>query len=264
MYQYIVKVLNDSDLLRYFEDFREKCVANSVTTEDFKILKDHYINFILAETPINGAVEVRRIFPKVLNIYSSMNNIRGTESGRLSRYPYTFDDLRYNDINSRDIGRDRRLTRQESALASAAIHRKEELKQYEIERQMNLLRRIQPISEVHDKLEKGPATQVHHIFPKADFPEIAASLENLIKLTPSQHYGGAHPQNDTHSINHIYQITCLLSKSRTIEDSLNRGEDYYSKENFIHVINTGYSLKWPDNLSFYEINAKLRSLFSKI
>lgn len=43
-------------------------------------------------------------------------------------------------------------------------------------------------------------TQAHHIFPKNEFPEIMHYVENLIMLTPNQHYSYAHPNNNTYII----------------------------------------------------------------
>ena len=119
---------------------------------------------------------------------------------------------------------------------------------------MNLLRKIQIESEVKDQYRVGEATQVHHIFPKSEFTQIAHYLENLIKLTATQHYTKAHPNNKTQIVNKDYQLVCLLAKSQTIEDSLKRvGEKYYRKESFIVVINTGLDAGLSITLSFKEI-----------
>lgn len=69
---------------------------------------------------------------------------------------------------------------------------------------MNLLRKIQVESEVHDQWGNGEATQVHHILPKSQFPQLAHYLENLIKLTATQHFTKAHPDNKTQEINRDY------------------------------------------------------------
>ena len=64
---------------------------------------------------INGEVEVRRIFTKVLNVYSAENGIQGTERGRLSPDIIYFSDLMYNRKNWRDIDKAKAQTRQEAA-----------------------------------------------------------------------------------------------------------------------------------------------------
>lgn len=49
----------------------------------------------------------------------------------------------------------------------------------------NVKRQQGDVSEVHDELSTGIATEVHHIFPKSQFPTIATYYENLILLTSS-------------------------------------------------------------------------------
>ena len=128
---------------------------------------------------------------------------------------------------------------------------------------MNLLRKIQVESEVYDQWGNGEATQVHHIFPKSQFPQLAHYLENLIKLTATQHFTKAHPDNKTQEINRDYQLTCLLAKANTIESSLNAvGDKYYRKESFIFVINTGLDVHLSATLSFLEIKSMLVQLYN--
>ena len=101
LYAYIVKVLGDSGILKYFEQFREACQNGTITQLEFKELKDRYTRFIIGNTAINGEVEVARIFTKVINVYSAENDIQGTEKGRLSKDIIAFSDLMYNRKNWR-------------------------------------------------------------------------------------------------------------------------------------------------------------------
>ena len=180
LYIYITKVLLDSNILRLFEDFKDKCKKCKVTQQDYKELKDKYTRFIIGNTAINGVVEVYRIFTKIINVYAAENDIRGTEKGRLSKDIISFSDLMYNRKNWRDIDKAKAQTRQEAATAEE-IKLQEEYDAYQVTKAMNLLRKIQTESEVKDQYANGDATQVHHIFPKSEFPEIAHYLENLIK-----------------------------------------------------------------------------------
>ena len=130
---------------------------------------------------------------------------------------------------------------------------------------MNLLRKIQIESEVKDQFENGEATQVHHIFPKSQFPMIVHYLENLIKLTATQHFTKVHPSNNTQVINKDYQFICLIAKSKTIEDSLKTiGEKYYRKESFVYVINIGLDAELSMKLTFPEIRSQVRLLYNVI
>lgn len=262
LYCYLLKVLGDSGILRYFDEYRDKCQHGSATNADFADLKVRYERFIIGFTPINTAVEVRRIYAKVLNIYAAENHINGTEKGLMSKYATTFSDLMYNRKNWRDLNKDKSITRQDAATQDD-IEQQEAYNAYYVQKAMNLLRKIQVESEVKDRMGVGEATQVHHIFPKSEFPQIAHYLENLIKLTAQQHCTLAHPKNNTKEVNRDYQLTCLLAKSDTIEKSLKKyGEKYYRKESFVRVINIGLKSDVRVNMSFGEIKEMLIQLYN--
>ena len=264
LYIYITKVLADSNFLRIFDEYRDKAKKGAATKNDFAYLKEKYERFIIGNTAINGVVEVRRIFTKVFNVYCCENGIQGTEKGRQSKYAITFSDLMYNRINWRDVDKSKAQTRTQ-AVSPDEIRQQQEYDTYQVTKAMNLLRKIQIESEVKDQYGNGEATQVHHIFPKSDFPEIAHYLENLIKLTATQHFTKAHPNNRTQIINRDYQLICLLAKSQTIEQSLQRvGEKYYRKESFIVVINTGLDTDMSMSLSFDQIRTQLRYIYNNI
>lgn len=261
---YIMQVLTDSNMLKYFERFKNVCEeGNEIAKKaEFKELKERYARFIIGNTKINGEVEVHRIFTKVMNIYAAENGIQGTERGHLSPDIIYFSDLMYNRKNWRDIDKAKSTTRQEAALTEEQ-KQQDAYDSYQVTKAMNLLRKIQVESEVKDQFANGEATQVHHIFPKSQYPMIAHYLENLIKLTATQHYTKAHPSNKTQVTNKDYQLICLLAKSKTIEESLKKiGEKYYRKESFIYVINTGLDTELSMKLTFPEIRSQLRLLYN--
>ncbi len=92
------------------------------------------------------------------------------------------------------------------------------------------------LSEVKQEKEESQATQIHHIFPIQDFPIIANYIENLIALTPNQHFIYAHPNNQTRLIDKDFQYICLLAKTTTI---LNDAQGVYDWNDYIVVLNTG-------------------------
>lgn len=257
LYCYFRKVMVDSGMWKYFQEYIDKSIKGDATKEDYLYLRNKFIRFMIGNTNINGEVEVRRIFPKILNIFAVDNGICGSERGTISKYQFTFSDLMYNRKNWRDVNKDKSMTRQEAA--DEAINTQQEaFNDYYIKKAMALIRKIQTESEVHDQWNTGAATQVHHIFPKAQFPEIAHYVENLILLTASQHYTKAHPNNNTQVVDRDYQLVLLLAKSDTIEKSLKLvGDKYYRKESFVFVINTGLSVDWSTSLSFPEIRRML-------
>jgi hypothetical protein len=264
LYEYIIKVLQDSDILENFEAFKDTYLSGQATQTDFAELKTKYEDFILHYTPINQRVEIRRIFTKIINPYAVENRIAGTIRGRMSKNIMNFSDLMYNRENWRDIYADKSkgITRQEfeSTLDNQVA---ETYNKYLVQKMTNQIKRKYQTSEVSDEWANGEATQVHHIFMKSDFPQIAHYLENLIKLTPTQHYTKAHPNNNTQVIDRNYQYICLVSKSNSIEISLNNSEDFYSTKNFVFVVNTGLSTNLSNDANLQEIRGFLARAYNR-
>jgi len=266
LYNYFIKVLSDSNMLRFFDDFKLKCSSGKITNDDFKNLKTRFQKFIIGNTAINGKVEVNRFFPKILNVFSCQNNIQGTIKGRLSERPIYYDDLMYNRLNWRDIDKNKNISRNEAVSKSKTFtnYKNDAYSDYQVKKAMNIIRKMYSSSEIKDQWSNGEATQVHHIFPKSEFIELAYYLENLIKLTPTQHYTKAHPSNNTQNINPDYQMTCLLAKTDSIENSLLKGEFIYRKESLIYVINTGLSTTLNSNINFKEIKQELCIIYNRM
>lgn len=250
---YIEKVLKDSGIFPLFEQFFQKQNKDS-----FKALKDGYTNFIIKNTPINGTLECGRIFTKVLNPLAYKYKKRGTLRGHLSRNAVTRDMLLYNQPNWRDILSDKPkdMTRQEYL----ALHPELEdnrMDCYHIKRAKSRLRDFNDQyrnsrSELYEERHMAnPATQMHHIFPAGDFPAIADEIENLIALTPTQHYSYAHPNNQTRYVDKNYQRLCLTAKVYSIRDNLlgnGREPVIYDFDSLKHVLNIGL-----DTLEFDEV-----------
>lgn len=261
LYCYFEKVLTDSGFWRYFIDYKN----NPQTKESFNELKARYTRFIIGHTAINGEVEVHRIFPKILNVFAVENQLKGSEKGHISKYVFTFSDLMYNRKNWRDLNKDKSITRQEAELQDVDLEQQEAYNAYYVQKAIAVIRKIHSESEVHDQWGNGEATQVHHIFPKSDFPQIAHYIENLVLLTATQHNTKAHPSNKTQQINKDYQLTCLLAKAASIENSLLRfGEKYYRKESFVYVIYIGLSTKIDIEISFADLKTKLIQIYNKV
>ena len=175
----------------------------------------------------------------------------------------------YNRKNWRDVSKLRSETRQEYETRAKQIveNRKNAFVRFTTEKAKRLIRiRCQDISEVHDGLAVGQATQVHHIFPKSDYLEIESYLENLILLTATQHSTKAHPQNNTRIVDKDYQLLCLLSKSSSVKISVEELKDgFYSKEDFVFVLNTGIKSNniFDINKTFEEIERKITFEYHK-
>lgn len=262
MFEYVCKVLKDSDLFIYFEGFKNLYASGKATKSDFQYLKDKFIDFTISNTPINTPVEVRRIFPKIINLYACENKIAGTEKGYMSDHIITFSELMYNRLNWRDVGKSKEITRQEFEITNAPNH-VSDYNSYLISKAMNQVRRRYKVSEINDEWANSEATEVHHIFMKHEFPQLAAILENLVKLTPTQHRNKAHPNGNYRVINKDYQYICLIAKSNSIEFSLNNGEDFYSLESFVFVINTGLTENLSEKSSINQIRQFLARAYNR-
>lgn len=240
---YIEKVLRDSDIFIAFEMF-----FSHQTAPWFDSLKDSYTNFIIANTPINGEVEVHRIFTKVLNPLAYVRNAYGAERGHISKDIITFDMLMYNRKNFRDIysAKPKDVTRKEHVTSGAMVtpsgaaltaylvgRAKRYVRQYNID--FNGGR-----PEYTPESGGLPGNHVHHIFPEAMFPTLADVVENLICLTPGQHLSRAHPGGNTGRIDTNYQALLLVAKSDTIEQDYNASRGFYDFDRFIDVLVTGY------------------------
>src|SRR5699024_547644 len=177
----------------------------------FFCLKDSQEKFISSNTPINGNTEVRRIFTKVLNPLAYDRRKCGTERGRISKHIITYSQLMYNRENFRDLNADKPkgMTRNEWKEKRRNKINKDYYK-YQSAKAKRSLRKFNDqyrdgISEVHDEFGAGLATQIHHIFPENQYPEISMYLENIVALIHTQHMTKEHPLNNTLIIDSEYQ-----------------------------------------------------------
>ncbi len=244
---YIEKVLKDSSMYRAFEYFFKMQDKNS-----FKKLKDNYTEFTIQNTPINGTTECGRIFTKVLNPLACKYRKCGTERGHISKDVITQDMIMYNQRNWRDILSEKPKDMTRVEYESILPKQDDYMTTYRINRAKRNLRRFNDKyrngkTEVNDiRHNVDLATQMHHIFPASEFPTIADYMENLIALTPTQHFLYAHPNNNTQYVDRAYQYLCLLAKTGIIRDNLlSQGEkpiiyDFYLYQTVLSTgLNTG-------------------------
>lgn len=243
---YLEKVLKDSDIWKSFEDFFYKQDKNSLYE-----LRNKYVSFIIENTAITKELEPIRIFNPMLNILSFKYKKLGSKSGEVSIINYN--DLLYNRPNWRDVKKDKSLSREEF---NAQFFEKEidneKFYKYQIEKAKRLVKTIHSFSEIH-RFDAYPATQAHHIFLSSQFPELADIPENIIAITPNQHFYRSHPNNKTSFLDKSYQAICLISKLDSIEIDYRNGNGNYTKEKFIDVINTGLEQNFSYTVDFEEL-----------
>lgn len=177
-------------------------------------------------------------------------------------------DLMYNRVNWRDQDQKQKsLTRQKAITTETKQINQDFYIDYQVNKAIRKVREKQGnISEVHDNLANGIATEVHHIFPKSEFPELASYFENLILLTSSQHRQKAHPKSNFRLIDKEYQLMCLLAKSYTIEEYIKvHGESFYTKKSFLLVVNKGTSSEaLHENDSFNTIRRFIYEYYNQV
>ena len=242
LYEYISKVLLDSGLMKPFEDF-----FRIQTKDSYKEVRDNFISFTINNTKINGEKECGRIFTKIINPLAFKLKKLGTKNGRISEFVITLNDLQYNRPNWRDelSGKDKSVTRSEYEPTVAQLQARA-LATYTVNKAKKAVRKFNDIfnngqTEVCQSTELVKATQAHHIFTQSDYPSIADFIENLIMLTPNQHFSMAHPNNKTQYIDKDFQYVCLIAKLTRIYDNLtsDNADKFYDFDDYKCVLNTG-------------------------
>lgn len=259
---YIEKVLKDSGIYGLFDDF-----FSAQDKSSFKQLKDGYTRFTIDNTPINGDTECGRIFTKVLNPLACKHKKRGTERGHISKNIITQDMILYNQRNWRDLlsEKPKDMTREEYEKTLPG-RGEDYMSSYRINRAKRNLRRFNDKyrhgeTELRDERHMvDPATQMHHIFPVNEYPGISDYMENLIALTPTQHYSYAHPNNNTQYIDKKYQYLCLVAKTGSIRDNLFQMDNepvIYDFSSYQTVLNTGLGTEEFSDVAELDFNGLL-------
>ena len=246
---YIEKVLNDSDLYIPFKTFFEKQDRQS-----FNKLKNYFIAYYHKYTPIQKDYEPKRIFTKVINPLAYKYSKKGSCGGFLSHYKIKRSELMYNQDNFRDIykNKPKHITRQEWLKMNPDIDVKEGYFNQMLScskkmLQKNIREYRKNISELtmfnEEQTDMSNPSQIHHIFPKNEYPEIKHFIENLIALTPNQHNLYAHPNNNTRVINIEAQHAIIIAKTHSIKYNLeSKIEDHiYEFDNLLEVLRIGFN-----------------------
>lgn len=246
LYTYLEKVIEDSGLSYVFDSFFQQQDRYS-----FEVLRKTMFDFYKENTNIKKDYEPSRIFNKIINILAFKKKKKGSIKGSLSKTPIYLDEIRYNRVNWRDIGKEKGITREEFSKVLSENTSLEGYFKYSIQKAKKFVKLLHPFSEIH-RFDQYPGSQAHHIFMESEFPEIADYPENIICITPNQHFCRAHPNNKTSVIDKDYQIICLLSKLDSIEMNHREGNEDYSLTDFIEVLNIGFKTDYFKKTMDYE------------
>lgn len=250
---YFTKALTDSGYMQYFDEFFTKQDKKS-----FDTLRDHIIEMYHTHTPVKKDYEPKRIFNKLLNVLAFRRKKLGAKKGFISKDIISLADIRYNNVNWRDINKPKGMTRQEYALTvDGATASNEGYYNRAVNQAKRFVRELEQYSEVH-RYPCYPATDAHHIFMKSEYPDLADMPENIIALTGTEHYTYAHPNRNTQRTDADYQMVCLISKLDSIERNFQAGCNDYSLAEFIRVLNEGLETdEFSEQMGYEMIKAHL-------
>lgn len=258
---YIEKVLKDSGIFSLFENFFKYQNADA-----FRGVKEGFSDFTIKYTRINGKLECNRIFIKVLNPLACKRRLRGTVRGYISKDNITLDMIAYNQRNWRDLisSKPKNVTREE--YMKQYVMPEDKMTTYKINKAKKNLRNYNNKyrngkSELYESNNMNDfATQMHHIFPAAIYPEIADFIENLIALTPTEHLNYAHPRNNTNYVDHNYQYFCLIAKAGRIKENLNSKTlpHIYTFSDFTYVLDIGLNTDEFEKIHNMDFGSVLR------
>ena len=252
LYVYIENVLKDSGLYPVFEAF-----FNHQDEAHFHAMKQTFIDFYHTYTPIKKDFEPKRIFTKVLNPLAFRRKKKGAEGGHMSKSLITKADMMYNQDNFRDVYKDKpkdmtrkawrelhpdNIDRRDGYFQQQMSHAKKQLRKSVAEYRGNT---SELTMFVEGQDDTAAPTQMHHIFPKNAFPTIMHYIENIIALTPNQHYSFAHPNNHTQIVDPAAQKVLLIAKTHSIKQNLESDteEPIYEFADLLYVLSVG----WDDD-----------------
>lgn len=253
LFVYLSKVMTDTGCMHFFNEFftlQDKDSFNRLC-EGLDYMYHNY-------TDITKDYEPPRIYNKIINILAFKKKKLGSVKGRISKYPITIDELRYNRVNWRDVDKSKGMSRQEySRQNDIAISTNRGYYERAVAKAKAFVHSIEKYSEVHP-YPAYVATEAHHIFMKSEYPSIADCAENIIALTGTEHYSYAHPNRNTQRTDPNYQMVCLLSKLDSIERNFQNGGNDYSLADFAMVLNIGLKTEqFNEQMGFAGIKANL-------
>lgn len=262
--------INDLNASRFLTEYTEKFLVDNNLIEIFNIYKntpnqdnhlrakEAYWNWALINTNIKGTNRdhTYRVFNKIFNVFCYKHNIPGEDASNITNGPCPYSFLIYNRKNFRDKDMPSGMTRQQ--------YKEEILSEIDNDGVVaTLLKKAKEAvrtrhgndSEIKDTdlgYEPNSGVHVHHILPQHSYSQYSLSRENLISLTPGQHFSRAHIEGNTRTISPEFQIICLKQKFLYIKESLEAKDDFYSLPEFIKILNTCFNLDLSEDISISE------------
>ena len=234
---------------------------NEQDKESYFLLRESFYEFTYNNTNINRSNkhEPGRIFTPIINALAFKQNKKGSQKGRISKDVIYLGDLIYARPNWKDIldGKPGELTR-ESWTEKKLNNIDEQLSLSSSERSSKKVI-VKKYGNTSEYSGSDGALDTHHIFPRSFNFDLCHYKENLIRITPDEHYIKAHPNRNTQIIDKPFQVELLKAKLKSVETSLKNGEDFYDLKFFIDMLKKGFKIDLPTDLSVYDLKNFLNS-----
>ena len=262
---------NLDNLIRILRDDNTTDIAKQ---DAFNAFRDAHNQTFLANTPPyivpRSTTNARRIVWPALNCITNRYRLRGTIRSKLSDEVMLPDNLRYGgEENFRDVGKRRDETRQEYAVRGAALVNARRARQRLMRQNMTAIADRYARRSQFDLENNGQVgTQVHHILGRSENlggnPLFEAYTEDMIILQVVQHQR-TQPQGFLSPPDPIFQAELFICNSFYIERSIENGEDLYTKENFVQLLNAAYDGDpFNDNQSFADLREAIIDAVNQI
>lgn len=251
---FVNKFIADNGLYSFFKDY-----SLNQSQDNYIKAKDAYWNWAKKNTKVrtNKPIHSNRVFNKIFNIFAYGNSLRGQSGAKISERKCPYNYLIYKRINFRDELMPRGISRKEFIELEDIVTSLEQ-KERQIKKEVREKHPDGEVQNINLGYVNNNIFNCHHILPKNEFRSFIAYRENIIILTPEQHYSFAHNRG-TSSINKEFQIQCLLYKLQSIEKSIINIETFYNLENFIEMIDSLFKVNFKKNKDIKEIKNFLNS-----
>lgn len=253
---YVDKFIIDNNLEDYFDEYQHLS-----TQRNYVRLKDKYWEWAQENTGVRtkNPQHSYRVFNKIFNIYAHNHRLPGESGSRVRPGVCPYEYLVYNRKNFRDAYMPEGMSRREYVETIQLNRENSSVLSSLVARSKHEIRRRHSVSEVNSP-EESAGIHVHHIFPDNEYPQFSYFKENLIALTPGQHFSNAHLQANTLRINTQYQIVCLLAKLRSISESIRLNDSFYNIRNLIFMLNRVFGLNLSEDSQPSIIQSRLEQM----
>jgi hypothetical protein len=259
--EYTEKFLVDNGLISYFEQYK-----NTPNQDNHLRAKEAYWEWAKVNTGVRGddRKHTYRVFNKIFNVYCNKHRIPGEDASNITSGPCPYSFLIYNRENFRDQDMPSGMTRQQ--------YKEEVLSEIDSDGVVaTLLKKAKDAvrarhgndSEIKDAnlgYEPNSGVHVHHILPQHSYSQFSLSRENLIALTPGQHFSRAHVEANTKTINSDFQKICLKQKFVAISESVKNDDGFYNLSEFIKILNICFGWNMSEASSLEEVSVRIEEI----